>query len=874
VAKITFDDLPDEKDARGGLSFDDLPDEKPAGPKKAEGGNPVTAAARGVVSGIPLVGPAVLRGLENVSAGAQSLTSGNPQAEELERIRAYGAASDKANPGSRLGGDIAGGVLGSMPLVLAAPAAFGAGAAPLVTRMAASGVSGMGLTGLDAATRAVPEGAAPEQAVKAFTDAAGPGAAIGGVAGTLGPVAMEVGQGVARAAAPYIGMSKFAGEDRVARALLNAQREPGSIAEGMERARGLGKGHEYTLADELGESGSGLAAWAARGPGPGRERVVEALVPRQRMQAERLAADLSEAMGTSGTAKQEAARLLKRAQDESRPIYNRSMAVDVSDNSRLAAFQGSDVAKSAMRTGAEIEANERLAAQLAGKVDETALFQPSERAGKAPSAPAGKPAPVAAGPVEKRPETMAEFIARHGGIELDGDFAHAGLDKFRVRSPDGKHAGNVARKGGHSLDGYWRVRLQEEGFLPKSADGYMERNVRDEVIDALLREQGGMPTYRAGDAGAAEAAQGAKNEAANAAALVEHTSRVRRELVELGVPERSIDKAALEEAAKASRRGEDGVLVYERLLETGMPDTAPAGSPGAGSAPAAPPGAPAPETITAAQYRDLIAGGGKEAAPVTMRDIQRARIGLRSEIDKAFRAGENDKAFSLKEVLKALDGELERANPEFLTANRTYAGPAGARSAITKGQKASHERPEDALDTFRGLAAADEQQGFRQGISEGYQKRLANAEGAGDRARIFDSAKGRALEEIALPGQGERFGARRELESRMSATQQRALGGSQTAANLANDAAYSGVLEALWAGNYGRAAMNLGRSALTASTPGSRDRVAELLLRTAAEGGEGVVDELTSAALRRRELAALIYQSMVGGARSGVQSAR
>ena len=65
------------------------------------------------------------------------------------------------------------------------------------------------------------------------------------------------------------------------------------------------------------------------------------------------------------------------------------------------------------------------------------------------------------------PVSLSEFIARNGGLSLDGGEAAAmGFDKWNV--PFG---GRVARQGGKSIDGHWRDRLAEEGYIPFDQDG-------------------------------------------------------------------------------------------------------------------------------------------------------------------------------------------------------------------------------------------------------------------------------------------------------------------------------------------------------------------------------------------------------------------
>jgi hypothetical protein len=61
---------------------------------------------------------------------------------------------------------------------------------------------------------------------------------------------------------------------------------------------------------------------------------------------------------------------------------------------------------------------------------------------------------------EAGPESLARFIARNGGIRLDGDAAATDLHRFNIPGH-----GNVARPTGKSIDDFWRERLIEEGYF-------------------------------------------------------------------------------------------------------------------------------------------------------------------------------------------------------------------------------------------------------------------------------------------------------------------------------------------------------------------------------------------------------------------------
>jgi hypothetical protein len=79
---------------------------------------------------------------------------------------------------------------------------------------------------------------------------------------------------------------------------------------------------------------------------------------------------------------------------------------------------------------------------------------------------------------------LATFIARNGGLELDSDVEAADFHKLYVPG-----AGPLARKSGKSIDGFWREALADAGFIERDADGYISRDIRNELFDLLHAEQ-------------------------------------------------------------------------------------------------------------------------------------------------------------------------------------------------------------------------------------------------------------------------------------------------------------------------------------------------------------------------------------------------
>jgi hypothetical protein len=111
----------------------------------------LNAAARGLVDGIPIAGPAILGGIDRADAALRAYQGGTDYGSELAKAQAYGADVKAAHPYANTAGEVAGGIVGTAPLIAAAPAAFGAGAGSLAARSAASLASGLALGGSDAA---------------------------------------------------------------------------------------------------------------------------------------------------------------------------------------------------------------------------------------------------------------------------------------------------------------------------------------------------------------------------------------------------------------------------------------------------------------------------------------------------------------------------------------------------------------------------------------------------------------------------------------------------------------------------------------------------------------------------------------------------
>ena len=210
-------------DAGPGVSFATQPDGSPAGLRNVptakddpiyHGAVPIaqapdqgasTAFSSGV-GGVPIVGPAIERGVQDLAAYARSWRDGTSYDAEQQHAQDMTDIARQQHPGAALAGDVTGAALATAPVIAAAPEVFGAGPGGLTAgKVIAGGLSGAGIGATDAAVRSDGD---PNAIVK--------GAVAGTVGGAAGPAIGaglgRLGQGVAsvygRLASPSPGVSK------------------------------------------------------------------------------------------------------------------------------------------------------------------------------------------------------------------------------------------------------------------------------------------------------------------------------------------------------------------------------------------------------------------------------------------------------------------------------------------------------------------------------------------------------------------------------------------------------------------------------------------------------------------------------------------
>ena len=244
--------------------------------------NVATAAARGV----PILGGLV----DEAIAGGQALAGNGSYAENLKAEQDRQAAFDAQHPYWSTGAQIVGGVAAMVPAVMAAPAAFGAGAGGLVARSAISAGTGAVIGGADSAVRSNGD-------LNQTMTGAGLGAAFGGAAPAVGGA---LGSGINRlseATRRYLaqpGNSVTGGISPAAmRYAATTIQDPAKRAQFFAELKQLGE--EAMLAD-VSPEWMGIARGAASRPGQ-RDAIVNPLLARDATKNARLGADLNASLG-------------------------------------------------------------------------------------------------------------------------------------------------------------------------------------------------------------------------------------------------------------------------------------------------------------------------------------------------------------------------------------------------------------------------------------------------------------------------------------------------------------------------------------------------------------------------------------------------
>lgn len=246
------------------------------------------AGGASFLEGIPVIGPAILGGVQRAAAGIGSMIDGESYDTNLKQAQQTTQDAQAANPVTSTVGGIAGSVAGTIPMVAAAPAAFGISGASLPARMLAAGASGAVVGGADGGIRDGVEGAVW-------------GAGLGGGLGLAGPVVGDMAGKAVRSvlgnrataeAARMAGTSKPA-VDVVARSL------GADDATGAVNARISSAGPGAMLAD-AGPSTQTVLDTAIQRAGPGAGRAAARIDQRALSEYDKIIGVLDDTMGKPG----------------------------------------------------------------------------------------------------------------------------------------------------------------------------------------------------------------------------------------------------------------------------------------------------------------------------------------------------------------------------------------------------------------------------------------------------------------------------------------------------------------------------------------------------------------------------------------------
>lgn len=255
------------------------------------------AGLTSAVEGMPIVGPYAQQGVEKVSSLIGSALSGLPSEQVQGEMSGMVDEAQAAHPYASTAGSVGGAVLGTVPAVLAAPEAFGAGGGSLLARSLISAMTGAGIGGADSG-------------VRGGVEAIPSGAAWGGALGLLGPgVGQAVGAGTKAIA------SRFGG---------------GSAA---EKAFGRAAGADAVTAMDpnlmpmdMGPNLQRQAGALAATPGKGQEIVRSAIKERGVGAGDRVTSTLNETIGQPVDTIAMADDIIKNARSAAKPLYDAAYA--------------------------------------------------------------------------------------------------------------------------------------------------------------------------------------------------------------------------------------------------------------------------------------------------------------------------------------------------------------------------------------------------------------------------------------------------------------------------------------------------------------------------------------------------------------------
>lgn len=277
--------------------------------------------------------------------------------------------------------------------------------------------------------------------------------------------------------------------------------------------------------------------------------------------------------------------------------------------------------------------------------------------------------------------------------------------------------------------------------------------------------------------------------------------------------------------------------------------------------------------------------GPDGALNASLSDFDRV-LGVKKDVQDmqraASRQGNDNRASELGGIVRELDAALEQASAGYRQANDTFRRQSQAIDAIDEGATAPRpvNRADDNIQRFNAMSP-DQQQGFRTGYADTLSGRVeAQREGA-NKAAPFLTDKSRA-EIPAFSAQPRQSGSDSVLQNRllqrlqnentMFETRRQAIGGSQTADNMADQADVTddvSILGNLMAQRYGAAAGQMGQRMATAARgtdENTRALIARALMsRDPQREIQGLLNSNVNAQVKQRIVESLMRQPMREG---------